>query len=78
MLERNGIQKEDPIGQPFDPNMHQAMAEQESEMHPPGTVHAGLDRRLDPERPAAETGDGRGGQGDQRNSPAGRRLDTTA
>ncbi len=37
-LERNGIQKHDPVGQPFDPNMHQAMAEQDSEMHPPGTV----------------------------------------
>jgi molecular chaperone GrpE len=37
-LERNGIKKEDPVGQPFDPNLHQAMAEQESELHPPGTV----------------------------------------
>lgn len=38
ILERNGIRKEDPVGQPFDPNMHQAMAEQESELHKPGTV----------------------------------------
>jgi molecular chaperone GrpE len=38
VLERNGIQKADPVGQPFDPNLHQAMAEQESELHPPGTV----------------------------------------
>jgi len=37
-LERNGIKREDPVGQPFDPNLHQAMAEQESELHPPGTV----------------------------------------
>jgi molecular chaperone GrpE len=37
-LERNGIKREDPVGQPFDPNLHQAMAEQESEMHAPGTV----------------------------------------
>lgn len=37
-LERNGIKREDPVGQPFDPNLHQAMAEQESEMHPAGTV----------------------------------------
>jgi molecular chaperone GrpE len=37
-LERNGIRHEDPVGQPFDPNLHQAMAEQESETHPPGTV----------------------------------------
>jgi molecular chaperone GrpE len=38
ILERNGIKKEDPLGQLFDPNLHQAMAEQESELHKPGTV----------------------------------------
>jgi molecular chaperone GrpE len=38
VLERNGIKKDDPVGQAFDPNMHQAMAEQDSEVHPPGTV----------------------------------------
>jgi molecular chaperone GrpE len=38
ILERNGIKREDPVGQPFDPNLHQAMAEQESEVHAPGTV----------------------------------------
>jgi len=37
-LERNGIKREDPTGQPFDPKLHQAMAEQESEAHQPGTV----------------------------------------
>jgi molecular chaperone GrpE len=37
-LERNGIKREDPVGQPFDPNLHQAMAEQESQTHAPGTV----------------------------------------
>jgi len=37
-LERNGIKREDPVGQPFDPNLHQAMAEQESDLHKPGTV----------------------------------------
>ncbi len=37
-LERNGVKGQDPMGQPFDPNLHQAMAEQESELHPPGTV----------------------------------------
>jgi molecular chaperone GrpE len=37
-LERNGIKHEDPVGQPFDPHLHQAMAEQESETHAPGTV----------------------------------------
>ena len=37
-LERNGIKQTDPVGQPFDPNLHQAMQEQESELHPAGTV----------------------------------------
>lgn len=37
-LERNGIKRDDPVGQPFDPNLHQAMAEQESDTHAPGTV----------------------------------------
>ena len=37
-LERNGIVREDPTGALFDPNRHQAMAEQESAEHPPGTV----------------------------------------
>jgi molecular chaperone GrpE len=37
-MERNGIKCEDPTGVRFDPNLHQAMAEQESEAHQPGTV----------------------------------------
>ncbi len=37
-LERHGITREDPTGALFDPNKHQAMAEQESAEHPPGTV----------------------------------------
>lgn len=38
LLERNGIKREDPTGAAFDPNLHQAMAEQQSEAHTPGTV----------------------------------------
>ena len=38
LLERNGIKRTDPTGQPFDANLHQAMAEQPSADHPPGTV----------------------------------------
>ncbi len=38
ILERNGIKREDPTGQAFDPNQHQAMAEQESAAHNPGSV----------------------------------------
>ena len=38
ILERNGIQRIDPTGQPYDPNLHQSMAEQSSAEHKPGTV----------------------------------------
>ncbi len=38
LLERNGIVRTDPTGAMFDPNLHQAMSEQESAEHPPGTV----------------------------------------
>ncbi len=38
ILERNGIRREDPTGTPFDPNLHQAMAEQESAAHASGSV----------------------------------------
>ncbi len=38
ILERNGVKREDPTGTPFDPNLHQAMAEQESAAHAPGSV----------------------------------------
>lgn len=38
ILERNGIKREDPTGQPYDANLHQAMAEQASSEHAPGTV----------------------------------------
>ncbi len=38
ILERNGITRTDPTGAAFDPNLHQAMAEQETDAHPPGTV----------------------------------------
>ena len=38
LLDRNGVKREDPTGAVFDPNLHQAMAEQETADHPPGTV----------------------------------------
>jgi molecular chaperone GrpE len=38
LLERNGIVGDDPYGKPFDANLHQAMAEQATGEHPPGTV----------------------------------------
>jgi molecular chaperone GrpE len=38
VLERNGIARVDAVGQLFDANLHQAMAEQPSHEHPPGTV----------------------------------------
>jgi len=38
LLERNGITRVDPTGAIFDANFHQAMAEQETAEHPPGTI----------------------------------------
>jgi molecular chaperone GrpE len=38
LLERNGIVRTDPTGHRFDANLHQAMAEEESAEHEPGTV----------------------------------------
>ena len=38
LLERNGITRTDPTGATFDANFHQAMAEQETAEHPPGTI----------------------------------------
>jgi molecular chaperone GrpE len=38
LLERNGVVCTDPTGALFDPNLHQAMSEQETDLHPPGTV----------------------------------------
>ena len=38
LLDRNGVKREDPTGAMFDPNLHQAMAEQETADHPAGTV----------------------------------------
>jgi molecular chaperone GrpE len=40
ILECHGIRREDPTGALFDPNMHQAMSEQITDEHPPGTVVA--------------------------------------
>ncbi|WP_198377593.1 nucleotide exchange factor GrpE [Neoroseomonas rubea] len=41
ILERNGVRRDDPTGKPFDPEMHQAMAEQPApEGVAPGTVTA--------------------------------------
>ena len=38
ILERHGIQRVAASGQPFDPALHQAIAQLESTEHPPGTV----------------------------------------
>ena len=62
-LERNGIKRDDPVGQPFDPNLHQAMAEQESELQAAGHHRPGVVEGLDPERTAAASRDGGRSQG---------------
>jgi len=38
LLERNGITRTDPTGAPFNADFQEAMAEQETAEHPPGTV----------------------------------------
>lgn len=38
ILERHGVTHQQPVGQPFDANLHQAMVEQPSTEHPAGTV----------------------------------------
>jgi len=37
-LERRGVQEVDPVGQPFDPELHEAVQTVEDSQHPPGTV----------------------------------------
>jgi len=37
-LEKHGIEGREALGAPFDPHLHEAMAEQETAEHPPGTV----------------------------------------
>jgi len=37
-LEKHGVKKLDPVGQKFDPNLHQAIFEVPTEEHPTGTV----------------------------------------
>jgi molecular chaperone GrpE len=38
IFERNGIKKIDPLGEPFNPEYHQAVMEVPTSEHPPGTV----------------------------------------
>jgi molecular chaperone GrpE len=38
LLERNGIKRQDPTGCAFDADLHQAMDDQQTDSHPPGTV----------------------------------------
>jgi molecular chaperone GrpE len=38
VLEKHGVKKFDPLGEKFDPNLHQAMLEQLDESRPAGTV----------------------------------------
>ncbi len=38
VLERHGVRRIDPMGEPFNPNMHQAVMEQENPEVPAGTV----------------------------------------
>jgi molecular chaperone GrpE len=75
-LERHGIKRIDPAGQPFDHNLHQAIMQVDSADHPPGTVvqvfQPGFTINGRLLRPAMVTvAKGPGGQ-------AGAKVDTTA
>jgi len=43
-FERNDVTPIDAVGRPFDPNLHEAISQQESAEHPPGTVMQALQR----------------------------------
>jgi molecular chaperone GrpE len=43
-LARQGVQPVDPLGQPFDPELHEALFEAEAADRAPGTVMQVLDR----------------------------------
>ncbi len=38
LLNKHGVQEVDPMGQPFDPNSHDALTSEETDEYPPGTV----------------------------------------
>jgi molecular chaperone GrpE len=80
ILDRNGIKRIHPLGQPFDHNLHQAIAQAESAEHAPGlvmqVVQAGYTLHGRILRPAlvvvAKSGSGSGAGG------PGAAIDTTA
>lgn len=64
-FEKHGVRRLDPLGEPFDPNRHQAMFEAADEQRPAGTVVAVLqpgylhhDRLLRPAMVGVARGDG--------------------
>ena len=44
MLRGYGLEELEALGQPFDPNLHEAMMEVEHDQHPPGTVVEEMDK----------------------------------
>lgn len=38
LLNRHGVREQDPVGQPFDPNSHEALTSEETDQFPPGSV----------------------------------------
>jgi molecular chaperone GrpE len=78
ILERNGIKRVAPSGQPFDHNLHQAIAQAESAAHAPGTVmqvvQAGYTLHGRILRPALVVV----AKPSAQNPPAGTTVDTTA
>ena len=60
-FEKSGVSVVDPVGQPFNPELHEAMATQPSADAAPGTVLAVVQKGYRAQRPAAAAGPGDGG-----------------
>ena len=63
VLDRNGVKRLDPVGEPFNPHQHQAMTEVEDRRRCGRDGRPGLSAGLRPRRPRAAPGDGGGRQG---------------
>ena len=62
VLEKHGVKKFEPLGEKFDPNLHQAMFELPDPSRPAGTRRPGDPARLHDRRARAAAGDGGGGE----------------
>ena len=78
VLERNGVKRIDPEGEPFNPHQHQAMTEVENREVAAGNDRSGVSAGLRARRPRAAPGDGGRGQGRREARQAGKRSSEAA